>query len=62
MAFRRLFVGRGVAFADFDNDGFMDLVVANDNDPPLLLHNSGADGNHFVSFKLLGTKSNRDEN
>ena len=54
------FVGRGVAFADFDNDGFVDLVVANNNDPPLLLHNSGGNGNHFVSFKLAGTKSNRD--
>jgi enediyne biosynthesis protein E4 len=53
-------VGRGVAFADFDNDGFVDLVVANNNDPPLLLHNSGGNGNHFVSFKLVGTKSNRD--
>ena len=53
-------VGRGVAFADFDNDGFVDLVVANNNDPPLLLHNSGGNGNHFVSFKLTGTKSNRD--
>jgi hypothetical protein len=49
-----------VAFAYFDNDGFVDLVVANNNDPPLLLHNSGGNGNHFVSFKLTGTKSNRD--
>ena len=53
-------VGRGVAFADFDNDGFMDLVVANNNDAPLLLHNSGGNGNHFVSLRLVGTKSNRD--
>jgi hypothetical protein len=53
-------VGRGVAFADFDNDGFLDVVVANNNDPPLLLHNSAGNGNHFVSFKLIGTKSNRD--
>jgi enediyne biosynthesis protein E4 len=53
-------VARGVAFADFDNDGFVDLVVANNNDAPLLLHNSGGNGNHFVSFKLVGTKSNRD--
>ncbi len=51
---------RGVAFADFDNDGFVDLVVVNNGDPPLLLHNSGGNGNHFVSFKLIGTKSNRD--
>jgi enediyne biosynthesis protein E4 len=52
--------GRGVAFADFDNDGFVDMVVSNDGDPPTLLHNSGNNGNHFVNFKLVGTKSNRD--
>jgi hypothetical protein len=54
------YVGRGVAFADFDNDGFVDVLVSNNGDPPLLLHNSGGNGNHFVSFKLIGTKSNRD--
>jgi enediyne biosynthesis protein E4 len=51
---------RGVAFADFDNDGFVDMVVANNGDPPTLLHNSGNNGNHFLNFKLVGTKSNRD--
>jgi hypothetical protein len=51
---------RGVAFADFDNDGFIDMVVSNNGDPPTLLHNSGNNGNHFVNFKLVGTKSNRD--
>lgn len=50
---------RGVAFADFDNDGFVDVLVANNGDPPLLLHNSGT-GNHFINFKLVGTKSNHD--
>jgi len=54
------YVGRGVAFADFDNDGFVDVVVGNNGDPPLLLHNSGGNGNHFLNFKLIGTKSNRD--
>jgi hypothetical protein len=53
-------VGRGVAFADFDNDGFVDVVVANNGDVPLLLHNDGGDGNHFLNFRLVGTKSNRD--
>ena len=48
------------AFADFDNDGNVDIVVANAGDPPLLLHNGGAGGNHFLNFKLVGTKSNRD--
>jgi len=52
-------VGRGVAFADFDNDGFTDIIVANNDDPPTLLHNSG-NSNHFLNFRLVGTKSNRD--
>jgi hypothetical protein len=52
--------GRGVAFADFDNDGFVDVVVANNGDPPLLLHNSGGNGNHFLNLQLVFSKSNRD--
>jgi hypothetical protein len=58
--FETPYVGRGVAFADFDNDGFVDVVVANNGDAPLLLHNSGGNGNHFLNFRLVGTKSNRD--
>jgi hypothetical protein len=58
--FQTPYVGRGAAFADFDNDGNVDVIVANNGDPPLLLHNSGGTGNHFVNFKLVGTKSNRD--
>ena len=54
------YAGRGAAFADFDNDGNMDIVAANNGDPPLVLHNSGGTGNHFLNFKLVGTKSNRD--
>ncbi len=52
--------GRGAAFADFDNDGFIDVLVANNGDPPLLLHNSGGNGNNFINFKLVGKQSNRD--
>jgi hypothetical protein len=54
------YVGRGVAFADLDNDGFMDVVVANNGDSPLVLHNTGGNGNHFLNLKLVGKKSNRD--
>jgi enediyne biosynthesis protein E4 len=54
------YVGRGLAFADLDNDGFVDVVVANNGDSPVVLHNSGANGNHFLNFKLKGTKSNKD--
>jgi hypothetical protein len=52
--------GRGAAFADFDNDGYVDVIVANNGDPPTLLHNAGNHDNHFVNFQLRGTKSNRD--
>jgi hypothetical protein len=52
-------VSRGVAVADFDNDGQMDVIVEDLDGPPMLLHNSGAPGNHWVSFELAGTKSNR---
>jgi hypothetical protein len=58
--FQTPYAGRGAAFADFDNDGNIDVVVANNGDPPLLLHNQGAAHNHFVNFKLVGTRSNRD--
>ncbi len=51
---------RGVAFADFDNDGYIDVLVANNGDPPTLLHNNALHKSHFVNFKLVGTKSNRD--
>jgi enediyne biosynthesis protein E4 len=54
------FAGRGVAFADFDNDGAVDVIVANNGDPPLLLHNSGMKKYHFINFKLVGARSNRD--
>jgi hypothetical protein len=52
--------GRGVAFADFNNDGNIDVLVGNDGEAPLLMHNGGAPANHFLSLKLVGTQSNRD--
>src|SRR5262245_39237375 len=52
-------VGRGVAFADFNNDGFVDVVVANNGEAPFLLENSG-NKNHFLNFRVVGTKTNRD--
>ncbi len=36
------------------------MLVANNGDPPLLLHNTGGNGNHFLNFKLVGRTSNRD--
>jgi hypothetical protein len=53
-------LGRGVAFADIFNDGHVDVLVGNNDDPPSLLRNTSDGSNHFVSFKLVGVRSNRD--
>ncbi|MGH9916882.1 MAG: CRTAC1 family protein, partial [Pyrinomonadaceae bacterium] len=55
---------RGAAFGDFDNDGDMDVLVMNMNEPPLLLRNEYTNErtrgtNNWLKVKLIGTKSNR---
>ena len=50
---------RGCAFGDFDNDGDTDVLVMNMNEPPSLLRNDLANGNHWLKVKLTGVKSNR---
>jgi hypothetical protein len=49
--------GRGIAVADFDNDGRLDLLVSNANARPLLYRNIQPTGNHWVQFSLRGTRS-----
>jgi hypothetical protein len=58
--FLRLGYQRGSAFADFNNDGFMDLVVTSLNQKPRILVNSADNGNHWLLLKLVGRKANRD--
>jgi enediyne biosynthesis protein E4 len=53
-------VGRGLAFADFDRDGDIDLLLTTNNGPAYLYRNDQTAGNHSIRFRLIGTKSNRD--
>jgi hypothetical protein len=50
---------RGCAFGDFDNDGDLDVVIVNLNEPPSLLRNDLKGNDHWLKIKLIGTKSNR---
>ena len=52
-------VSRGFAYADYDNDGDLDLLVTNLKDSPNLLQNEG-NQNTWLILKLIGTRSNRD--
>jgi hypothetical protein len=50
---------RGAAFGDYDNDGDVDVLVMNMNEPPSLLRNDYAGPNHWLAVELEGTRSNR---
>src|SRR5437667_453803 len=51
--------GRAIAAVDYDNDGTLDLVVANQGQPLLLYRNRGAPEHHWLELRLVGTRSNR---
>ena len=53
-------VGRGLAYADFDRDGDLDILLTTNNGPAYLYRNDQTSGNHSIRFHLTGTKSNRD--
>ena len=50
---------RGCAFGDFDNDGDIDIVIMNMNEPPSLLRNDTLGRNHWLKIELEAVKSNR---
>src|SRR4029077_13656413 len=56
---RALHSSRGAAFGDFDNDGDVDVLVMNMNEPPSLLRNDYTGGNGWLGVRLEGTRSNR---
>ena len=59
-AFSRHLPARGLALGDYDNDGALDVLVANNGEAPLLLHNRAAQANHWVGLRLVGSNCNRD--
>jgi hypothetical protein len=56
--FSRKFIGRGVATADYDDDGDLDVVVMNQNAPAALLQNQSPRG-HWLKLEFIGRHSNR---
>ncbi|MGA9060378.1 MAG: FG-GAP-like repeat-containing protein [Terracidiphilus sp.] len=55
----RLTAPRGLIAADVDGDGAPDLIVTQENAPPVLLRNRGANKNHFVRLDLTGLADNK---
>lgn len=58
-ALTRAWNGRGLAAADYDNDGDVDFLVTTNRGPALLLRNDGGSRNHWLKLRLRGVESNR---
>jgi len=52
-------VSRGLAVGDLFNDGHIDVVVEDLDAEPMILRNRGIEANHWITFELQGSKSNR---
>jgi enediyne biosynthesis protein E4 len=54
-----LYDGRAVALADLSSRGAVDVIVANQNQPAVLYRDYPDSANHWIAFRLIGTRSNR---
>jgi len=59
-AFAKPMAGRGLALGDFNNDGAVDVLVSNNDEPPFLLRNEVGRENHWLGMRLIGNKANID--
>jgi hypothetical protein len=59
-AFQRGYAARGLAVGDYDNDGAVDVLIANNGGPPVLLKNRAALGQNWLGLQLEGVTCNRD--
>jgi hypothetical protein len=59
-AFRTPMVARGAAYADFDHDGDLDILLSTNHGPAYLYRNDGGNRNSWIAVRPVGTKSNRD--
>jgi hypothetical protein len=58
--FSKNLAARGLALGDFNNDGGVDVLVAQNDGPPVLLRNNAGRGNHWLGVRLIGRKANID--
>jgi len=56
----RPLVARGAAYADYDRDGDLDVLITTNNGPARLLRNDGGNRGHWIRVMVEGTRSNRD--
>ncbi len=60
LGFTRHLVARGAAYADVDNDGWLDVLLTNNGGPAYLFRNVGGSQGNAIRIKTVGTRSNRD--